>query len=198
MTRENYWAEDIEFTKELCAVQKRVSEVDYRHLAVHYSATNVEAEHTVDAIKGLHLAPKGELVDWDFKIFKKTGSQMKEYGGYHLVILRDGSIRTMRPFWRQGAHIKGHNWMVGVCLCGKDTFTNKQIKALKKLIKMLGCDKVYTHNYLQPDKGACPNLPREVLLSIDKIHVGKMGKAEIVGGFWYKLVKLIKSLLDAI
>lgn len=43
--------------------------------------------------------------------------------GYHYVILPDGSIQTGRPEWMRGAHVRGANDYIGVCLIGNFSTT---------------------------------------------------------------------------
>ncbi len=69
--------------------------------------------------------------------------------GYHFVICNgkvensnylkcmDGSIERGRDINRAGAHAKGYNEHIGICLIGKDTFTENQFKAQAKLINEL-------------------------------------------------------------
>lgn len=38
--------------------------------------------------------------------------------GYHYVILPDGEIQPGRPEWMTGAHARGHNNALGICLVG--------------------------------------------------------------------------------
>tara|TARA_X000000950_G_scaffold33200_1_gene35667 strand:+ start:190 stop:588 length:399 start_codon:yes stop_codon:yes gene_type:complete len=56
--------------------------------------------------------------------------------GYHKVILRNGKVENGRPEYWIGAHVKGKNKIsLGVCLIGKDQFTNKQFKSLELVLK---------------------------------------------------------------
>jgi len=38
--------------------------------------------------------------------------------GYHYVILADGTVEQGRPEWMKGAHARGHNDRIGICLVG--------------------------------------------------------------------------------
>ena len=38
--------------------------------------------------------------------------------GYHFVVLPDGTLRRGRPEWMPGAHCRGHNDHIGICLVG--------------------------------------------------------------------------------
>ncbi|MDB4238753.1 N-acetylmuramoyl-L-alanine amidase [Alphaproteobacteria bacterium] len=82
--------------------------------------------------------------------------------GYHKIILRSGKIENGRPEYWVGAHVKGKNkFSLGVCLIGRNKFTNKQFTSLEKILKkwklsypqakIVGhCDTGYTHK-------TCPN-----------------------------------------
>ena len=57
--------------------------------------------------------------------------------GYHKVILRSGEIENGRPEYWVGAHVKGENDVsLGVCLIGRDEFTNEQFSSLKKVLEI--------------------------------------------------------------
>lgn len=55
--------------------------------------------------------------------------------GYHFVILEDGTIENGRPEYWRGAHAKGHNRTLGICLIGEGDFTAAQFISLEKLLK---------------------------------------------------------------
>ena len=66
--------------------------------------------------------------------------------GYHFVILNgkfennsflmcmDGMIEAGRDIDLAGAHVRGYNDWIGICLIGIDDFTEKQFVSLKNLI----------------------------------------------------------------
>lgn len=55
--------------------------------------------------------------------------------GYHKVILRDGTVEDGRPEYMQGAHCRGYNdRSLGVCLIGKDQFTDAQMDSLAEVL----------------------------------------------------------------
>ena len=57
--------------------------------------------------------------------------------GYHKVIVRNGEIENGRPEYWEGAHVKGKNQVsLGVCLIGRDNFTNKQYNSLETILKL--------------------------------------------------------------
>lgn len=56
--------------------------------------------------------------------------------GYHKIICRSGKVENGRPEYWIGAHVKGKNEIsLGVCLIGRDNFTNKQFISLEKVLK---------------------------------------------------------------
>lgn len=78
--------------------------------------------------------------------------------GYHFVILNgyrkphvydpddDGKIEKGRPWWKIGAHCKGHNYdSLGICLVGNPKFigdprmwfTSRQLESLRTLVDQL-------------------------------------------------------------
>ncbi|WP_304086439.1 N-acetylmuramoyl-L-alanine amidase [Maridesulfovibrio ferrireducens] len=97
--------------------------------------------------------------------------------GYHGVILNghptshgdydptlDGFIESGRSLEVVGAHCKGYNSRsVGLCLIGKDFFTDMQMEVLyqklAELLKLYGLDPdaIYGH-YEMDDHKTCPNL----------------------------------------
>ena len=82
--------------------------------------------------------------------------------GYHKIIQRNGFIENGRPEYWIGAHTRGINTIsLGVCLIGRNNFTENQFKSLKFILldwrnrfpntKIIGhCDAIKT------DK-SCPN-----------------------------------------
>ena len=57
--------------------------------------------------------------------------------GYHKIICRNGKIENGRPEYWIGAHVKGKNEIsLGVCLVGRDNFTDKQFSSLEKVLKL--------------------------------------------------------------
>ena len=99
--------------------------------------------------------------------------------GYHFVILNgwisstcelkeyNGYIETARPLNEEGAHTKGHNDNIGICLIGKSgKFTSQQIESCKKLIESLKfkIQKVKQHSdYDSINKPFCAGLTNEVM-----------------------------------
>ena len=55
--------------------------------------------------------------------------------GYHKVICKNGKIENGRPEFWVGAHVfSKNNKSLGVCLIGKDNFTNEQFISLEKVL----------------------------------------------------------------
>lgn len=55
--------------------------------------------------------------------------------GYHFFIDRTGANFSGRHINEIGAHVEGHNsHSIGICLCGKDIFTESQIVTLRRQI----------------------------------------------------------------
>lgn len=83
--------------------------------------------------------------------------------GYHFFINKFGEIQQGRHTNEVGAHCMGENLdSVGICLGGKNEFSEAQFKSLRALVKNLRLvfnlreDRVFPHNHF--DKGkTCPN-----------------------------------------
>jgi N-acetylmuramoyl-L-alanine amidase len=89
--------------------------------------------------------------------------------GYHYVIRRDGTVENGRDEFWAGAHVEGHNaHSIGICLVGRDVFTENQIHALEKLGKRLlekyklTTANVFGHRDFNPHK-TCPNIETKML-----------------------------------
>ena len=78
--------------------------------------------------------------------------------GYHYVILEDGTVQSGRPEYWSGAHAKGFNNTIGVCLIGDSDFTPAQYISLEKLLKEheFNSSEVVGHYHVDPNK-TCPN-----------------------------------------
>ncbi|MBP7784910.1 MAG: N-acetylmuramoyl-L-alanine amidase [Firmicutes bacterium] len=93
--------------------------------------------------------------------------------GYHYVVLADGTVQAGRPEWMIGAHCKGYNNHLGICLLGNfsskanpggrmqpATPTPAQLKALGALLRRLmktyhlGPDDIRLHSDL--GRTECP------------------------------------------
>lgn len=114
-------------------------------LIIHCSDSSRKEDDDIDVIKGWHKS-KGWI---DV--------------GYHFFIKSDGTIQTGRPVEQMGSHCKDHNSdSIGICLSGKDKFTEKQFVALADLVIFLTKDHgltldcVFPHRYFNNHK-TCPN-----------------------------------------
>ncbi len=91
----------------------------------------------------------------------------KYHIGYHYVILPGGTVQPGRPEWMRGAHCRGHNDMLGICLVGNFSSqdnpggtmqpaapTKEQMQALAGLLRKLmkrydfGPDAIHLHRDL--------------------------------------------------
>lgn len=91
---------------------------DICYLVVHCSDTPDDEALTAVDIHQMHLG-----FGWDGV-------------GYHRVISRDGIIEHGRPDYWVGAHVYEHNnESLGVCLIGRNDFTEAQMDALEMVLK---------------------------------------------------------------
>lgn len=123
-----------------------------KEIIVHCSATPPSMDIDVDDIRRWHV----------------EGNSWRDIG-YHLVILRDGTLQKGRPVNQAGAHCRGHNsHSIGICLVGgtdKDNapefnFTADQARTLRTVIDTLRSELgeqlvVSGHRDHNPHK-ACP------------------------------------------
>ena len=82
--------------------------------------------------------------------------------GYHKIILENGKIENGRPEYWKGAHVYNFNdQSLGVCLIGKDNFTENQFNSLKKVLqhwkKKYPNAKIVGHNEFEYTNKTCPN-----------------------------------------
>ena len=126
------------FMKEINLLKK----VNVKYIVVHCSDTN-DTDTAIDIHK-LHLNFGWEGI------------------GYHKVITKEGEIQNGRPEYWKGAHVYGYNDVsLGICLIGRDSFSDNQYKSLKKLLidwkkKYLNAI-ILGHRDLGNTKKTCPN-----------------------------------------
>jgi len=84
--------------------------------------------------------------------------------GYHYVILEDGTIENGRPEYWKGAHVKGHNNAIGICLIGINEFTPAQFISLEKILKDGGYKFSEVVGHYAVSKKTCPNFKVEQFL----------------------------------
>jgi N-acetylmuramoyl-L-alanine amidase len=81
-------------------------------IIIHHSATRYYA--TIQAIGSAHESRGFGTFYWG-----KT-----YYIGYHYIILGDGTVLATRPEHLRGAHARGYNSYIGICLIGN--FSSKE------------------------------------------------------------------------
>lgn len=84
--------------------------------------------------------------------------------GYHYVILEDGTIENGRPNFWSGAHARGHNDAIGICLMGIDSFTPAQFISLETLLKEKGYNANEIVGHYMVSSKTCPNFNVETYL----------------------------------
>lgn len=115
-------------------------------IVVHCSDSDIKSHDNIETIRSWHVNEKG----W---------SDI----GYHYFITKDGAVHTGRPLNIAGAHVRGFNSRsIGICLSGRNKFTNEQFKSLERLCRELVSKfnltklDILAHHDL--DKGkTCPN-----------------------------------------
>jgi hypothetical protein len=112
--------------------------------------------------------------------------------GYHFVILNgrpfeslgggldftDGMIETGRNIDKEGAHCKGHNDSIGICLIGKsNSFTDNQIRSLKNLLLLLSEKykgiEIFQHSDFDETKNFCAGFKPAKFSEIQEYANGK-------------------------
>ena len=73
--------------------------------------------------------------------------------GYHWLIRENGDIEKGRLMTKQGAHAKGRNHYVGICLTGYDKFTAQQVAALIRLLQTFKIKHIESHHSACPGPG---------------------------------------------
>jgi N-acetylmuramoyl-L-alanine amidase len=108
--------------------------------------------------------------------------------GYHAVIRRSGLVEMGRPEYWSGAHVKGHNHeSLGVCLIGRDQYTNNQLESLRQLLRdwksKYPSAEILGHRDLDSGK-TCPNFDVSTglkLVRLNDIHASsKQSKTNLV------------------
>lgn len=86
--------------------------------------------------------------------------------GYHAGIDHDANIVFLRDINRNGAHTRGHNDKLGICVLGLHNFTPQQFKSLANLCRFfmelhdINAGEIYPHNAFNENK-TCPNFDLE-------------------------------------
>lgn len=125
---------------------------DINTIVIHCSDSDVDSHDNVETIRGWH---------------KQRGFRDI---GYHYVITKDGIIHEGRSVLVAGAHVSGRNkYSIGVCLTGRDQFTDLQFGALYMLLVALirrfdSVEDILPHRDFNNDK-TCPNFDVEEVIS---------------------------------
>ena len=97
--------------------------------------------HCADTPNGKDFTPE-QIDEWHKERgFRRAEDDKRNFNpqfesiGYHYVITVDGSIHTGRALSERGAHVKGYNSRsVGVCMVGRDEFTQEQWNSLDTVV----------------------------------------------------------------
>ena len=101
-------------------------------LIVHCADTPNGRKNTVEDIDAWHRKA-GFLRS---SVYRKAFNPSLYSIGYHYVVYPDGTVHTGRSESEVGAHARGHNaHSIGICLLGKDKFTQAQWDSLKRLLE---------------------------------------------------------------
>jgi N-acetyl-anhydromuramyl-L-alanine amidase AmpD len=121
-------------------------------IIIHCSDTDIESHDNVEVIRRWHLGRGWSDI------------------GYHYFIQQSGNLQFGRPLRKVGAHVKGHNrHTVGICLSGRNKFSEAQFTTLKKIIRNLldildlKKENVFAHNHFDYNK-TCPNFDVQEIL----------------------------------
>jgi len=117
-----------------------------KSIYIHCSASNSPLHDHVDVIRQWHLERGWSTI------------------GYNFFITSHGRIQFGRKISLIPAHVKGHNSnSIGICLSGRDNFTEHQIDRAVELVNFLldsyglTIDDVFGH-YEIDNKKTCPNV----------------------------------------
>ncbi len=100
---------------------------EWKGIVVHHSASRDVSAEEIDRWhkQRTYIDKNGNIKHWDGI-------------GYNFVIRKDGEIEEGRSLDRVGAHARGRNGShIGICLTGEDEYTDKQVRALVKLLNLL-------------------------------------------------------------
>lgn len=124
-----------------------------REVIIHCSASEWGDAEEIDK---WHKARGWNGIGYHYVITNGYRKQGKIY-----IATNDGIVERGRNLPRQGAHCKGHNKAIGVCLIGNYKFTSKQLfESLPKLLYGLSRSyelDIYGHYEFNSNK-TCPNI----------------------------------------
>ena len=125
-----------------------------RKIIIHCSDSDHDHHDDIEVIRGWHVNERG----WSDV-------------GYHFFIKRNGDIQEGRALSIAGAHVRGHNEdSIGICLHGRNEFTQAQFNSLRQLMQSLyfefglTINDVYGHCDFDQNK-TCPNFDYKKILS---------------------------------
>jgi N-acetyl-anhydromuramyl-L-alanine amidase AmpD len=114
-------------------------------IVIHCSDSDIPGHDDISVIREWHTKERG----WSDV-------------GYHFFVKSNGEIQKGRPTYKVGAHCRGMNAnSIGICLHGRDEFSNDQFKALSDLVSSLLVEhdilvtQVYGHYHFS--NKTCPN-----------------------------------------
>ena len=117
---------------------------------------------TMDLTKAvIHHSASGDVSATEIDRWHKQNTYVAKDGtikhwsgiGYHWVIRENGDIEKGRLMTKQGAHAKGRNHYVGICLTGHDKFTAQQYASLIRLLQSLRIKHIEPHHEECPGPG---------------------------------------------
>lgn len=158
------------------------------NIIVHHSASKRDTT-SFEQINQYHKQK------WNFK------SSLGFYAGYHYFIDSNGRVTQARDDNEEGAHCKGYNNNIGICLAGNfndEKPADEQIFALRDLLRRLTTKHNLTANNIigHRDVGntACPgsNIDIDFIRSLVEDNKSKI-KEEII-----KLLQKVNELLKSI
>ncbi len=122
-------------------------------IVIHHSAFDKPLPDAVRAIERSHRQ-RGFGIIWKGRIY---------HIGYHWLVGPGGRLYQARPEWAPGAHCRGHNDCIGICLIGnlsRHPPSRAQMDALVRLVReimrrwSIPPERVYLHRELGAT--ACP------------------------------------------
>ena len=143
--------EKIDYKKEMLAMAKWFIPVVIG-IMVFFLMICVARGETMDLTKAvIHHSASGDVS------VKEIDRWHKERGwdgiGYHWLIRENGDIEKGRLMTKQGAHAKGRNHYIGICLTGYDKFTAQQVAALIRLLQTFKIKHIESHHEECPGPG---------------------------------------------
>lgn len=137
--------------------KRKLSEID--SIVIHCADTPNGRHFTVKQVDQWHGERNPPFMR-DMSIAPNHQPELKHIG-YHYVVEINGETKEGRPLMETGAHVAGFNQTsIGICLIGRDQFSQAQWWALLALIQNIERElnkelKLYGHNEYNPHK-QCP------------------------------------------